>query len=73
MLPPLRPKVAAYFEAGPYWEFSLLQKEIIKALQQRGVDQSIVFPSELHISPGYMSRFMRGVAQTKGWPHESRA
>lgn len=42
--PPARPKVAAYFEAGPYWEFSLLQKEITKALQQRGVGQYIVFP-----------------------------
>ena len=51
--PPARPKVAAYFEAGPYWEFSLLQKEITKALQQRGVGQYIVFPNELHISPGW--------------------
>ena len=48
-----QPKVAAYFEAGPYWEFSLLQKEIIKALQQRGVAQHIVFPNEFHISPGW--------------------
>ncbi len=51
--PPARPKVAAYFEAGPYWEFSLLQKEITKALQQRGVGQYIVFPNEFHISPGW--------------------
>ena len=51
--PPARPKVAAYFEAGPYWEFSLLQKEITKALQQRGVAQYIVFPNEFHISPGW--------------------
>ena len=51
--PPARPKVAAYFEAGPYWEFSLLQKEITKALQQRGVAQHFVFPNELHISPGW--------------------
>ena len=45
--------VAAYFEAGPYWEFNLLQKEIIKALQQRGVAARIVFPDDLHISPGW--------------------
>ena len=48
-----RPKVAAYFEAGQYWEFALLQKEIIKALQQRGVADRIVFPDNLHISPGW--------------------
>ena len=51
--PPAHPKVAAYFEAGPYWEFSLLQKEITKALQQRGVAQYVVFPNEFHISPGW--------------------
>ena len=51
--PPTQPKVAAYFEAGPYWEFSLLQKEIVKALQQRGVAQYIIFPDEFHISPGW--------------------
>ena len=50
---PAQPKVAAYFEAGPYWEFSLLQKEIIKALQQRGVANYFVFPDEFHISPGW--------------------
>lgn len=48
-----RPKVAAYFEAGTYWEFTLLQKEIIKALQQRGVAERFVFPEEFHISPGW--------------------
>lgn len=48
-----RPKVVAYFEAGPYWEFSLLQREIIKALQQRGVFERLVFPRDLHISPGW--------------------
>ena len=51
--PPAQPKVAAYFEAGPYWEFSLLQKEIIKALRQRGVEQYFVFPDEFYISPGW--------------------
>lgn len=48
-----RPKVVAYFEAGPYWEFSLLQKEIIKALQQRGVADRIILPDNLYISPGW--------------------
>lgn len=48
-----RPKVAAYFEAGPYWEFSLLQAQIVAALKQRGVDHDIVFPDRLHISPGW--------------------
>ena len=52
-LHPNQPKIAAYFEAGSYWEFSLLQKEIIKALQQRGVSQHIIFPDEFHISPGW--------------------
>ena len=50
---PSRPKVAAYFEAGPYWEFTLLQKEIIKALRQRGVADRITLPGELYISPGW--------------------
>lgn len=50
---PSQPKVAAYFEAGPYWEFTLLQKEIIKALRQRGVADRITLPDELHISPGW--------------------
>ena len=50
---PSRPKVAAYFEAGPYWEFTLLQKEIIKALRQRGVADRITLPDELYISPGW--------------------
>ncbi|HZF62334.1 MAG TPA: ABC transporter substrate binding protein [Desulfovibrio sp.] len=48
-----RPKVAAYFEAGPYWEFTLLQKEIIKALRQRGVVDRVILPDELYISPGW--------------------
>ena len=48
-----RPKVAAYFEAGPYWEFTLLQKEILKALRQRGVADRIILPDELYISPGW--------------------
>ena len=52
-LQPIQPKVAAYFEAGTYWEFTLLQKEIIKALQQRGVAERFVFPEEFHISPGW--------------------
>ena len=52
-LQPNQPKIAAYFEAGPYWEFSLLQKEIIKALQQRGVSQHIIFPDAFHVSPGW--------------------
>ena len=51
-LHPNQPKIAAYFEAGSYWEFSLLQKEFIKALQQRGVSQQIIFPDEFHVSPG---------------------
>lgn len=50
---PSRPKVAAYFEAGPYWEFTLLQKEIIKALGQRGVADRIILPDNLRISPGW--------------------
>ena len=50
---PSRPKVAAYFEAGPYWEFTLLQKEIIKALRQRGVADRIILPDNLRISPGW--------------------
>lgn len=46
-------KTAAYFEAGPYWEFELLQKHILAALDGRGLAHRIVFPERLHISPGW--------------------
>lgn len=46
-------KVAAYLEAGPYWEFSLLREQIITALKERGVLERIDFPEVLHISPGW--------------------
>ncbi|HEU6436345.1 MAG TPA: ABC transporter substrate binding protein [Nitratidesulfovibrio sp.] len=49
--PPL--KVAAYFEAGPYWEFSVLRQQIITALKDRGVLEHIDFPADRHISPGW--------------------
>jgi len=48
-----RPITVAYFEAGPYWEFSLLLKEITTALEQRGVLRRFDFPAKLHISPGW--------------------
>lgn len=46
-------KIAAYFEAGQYWEFELLQKHIVAALDGRGLAQRIEFPERLHISPGW--------------------
>ena len=57
--PPAQPKVAAYFEAGPYWEFSLLQKEIIKALRQRGVEQYFEFLNEWGQGDFYPPLFSR--------------
>jgi len=47
------PKTAAYFEAGPYWEFSLIQEQIVAALDGRGLAHRIVFPKRLHLSPGW--------------------
>ncbi len=46
-------KVAAYFEAGSYWEFSLIYRQILAALEERGVLQHVVFPEGLHLSPGW--------------------
>jgi ABC-type uncharacterized transport system substrate-binding protein len=46
-------KTAAYFEAGPYWEFSLIRQQVITALKERGVLQHVAFPEALHISPGW--------------------
>ena len=51
--PAAHPLTVAYFEAGPYWEFALLQKEIMAALEQRGLIGRFNFPEKLHISPGW--------------------
>lgn len=47
------PKTAAYFEAGPYWEFALIQQNIVAALERRGLAHRIAFPDRLHVSPGW--------------------
>ncbi|SBV93084.1 conserved exported hypothetical protein [uncultured Alphaproteobacteria bacterium] len=47
------PKTAAYFEAGPYWEFALIQQNIVTALDRRGLAHRIAFPDRLHVSPGW--------------------
>lgn len=49
----IRPVTVAYFEAGPYWEFTLLRKEITAALEQRGVLGRFDFPERLRMSPGW--------------------
>ncbi len=46
-------KTVAYFEAGPYWEFSLIYKQVRASLKQRGLLQHLNFPQSLYISPGW--------------------
>jgi ABC-type uncharacterized transport system substrate-binding protein len=46
-------KTIAYFEAGPDWEFALLEKEIRSALQARGLLGHFDFPAVLRFSPGW--------------------
>lgn len=46
-------KTIAYFEAGPYWEFSLIHEQIIAALKERRLLRHMTFPEGLHISPGW--------------------
>ena len=48
-------RTVAYFEAGPYWEFSLIHERILTALDARGLGNHFEFPEELHISPGWMA------------------
>lgn len=46
-------KNIAYFEAGTYWEFSLLRDEVTAALTRLDVLKHVRFPESLHVSPGW--------------------
>lgn len=46
-------KNIAYFEAGPYWEFTLLRDEVTAALARLDVLKNVHFPESLHVSPGW--------------------
>jgi len=46
-------KNIAYFEAGQYWEFTLLRDEVTAALSRLGFLEHVCFPSSLHVSPGW--------------------
>ena len=46
-------KRIAYFEAGPYWEFSLLHEKVVESLGRLHVLNQVEFPESLHISPGW--------------------
>lgn len=50
---PAASKTAAYFEAGNYWEFTLIYEQTLAALKKRGLLESISFPKALHRSPGW--------------------
>ncbi|GAU08611.1 ABC transporter substrate binding protein [Desulfoplanes formicivorans] len=45
----------AYFEAGPYWEFAIIQDHVVEALGQRGILDHLAFPERLVISPGWVA------------------
>jgi len=47
------PKKIAYFEAGEYWEFSLIFHEVKTSLRQSGTLKSLQIPENLHFSPGW--------------------
>lgn len=46
-------KKIAYFEAGPYWEFSLLREKVVESLGRLQVLNQVEFTESLHISPGW--------------------
>ncbi len=48
-------KNIAYFEAGPYWEFSLLSEKVTDSLKRLNVLDKVRFPESLHVSPGWDS------------------
>jgi len=47
------PRNIAYFEAGPYWEFTLLRDEVTAALVRLDVLKHVRFPESLRVSPGW--------------------
>lgn len=51
--PAQRIYTVAYFEAGPYWEFTLLQQEVTEALDRLGVLPRIYFDQRFWLSPGW--------------------
>ena len=50
---PGTPRNIAYFEAGPYWEFTLLHDEVTAALARLDVLKHLRFPESLRVSPGW--------------------
>lgn len=46
-------KTIAYFEAGPYWEFTIMRDDVVAALGRRGIMDRLDFPERLVISPGW--------------------
>jgi ABC-type uncharacterized transport system substrate-binding protein len=46
-------KRIAYFETGPYWEFSLLREKVIESLDRLRLLDQVEFPESLHVSPGW--------------------
>lgn len=50
---PLGVKRVAYFETGPYWEFSLLREKVLESLGHLHVLNQVEFPESLHVSPGW--------------------
>jgi len=50
---PVGVKRIAYFETGPYWEFSLLRAKVLESLDRLHVLKHMEFPQSLHVSPGW--------------------
>jgi ABC-type uncharacterized transport system substrate-binding protein len=46
-------KRIAYFETGPYWEFSLIREKVMGSLDRLQVLDQVEFPESLHVSPGW--------------------
>ena len=46
-------KNIAYFEAGPYWEFSLLFEKVVDSLKRKQILDKVRFPESLHSTPGW--------------------
>lgn len=46
-------KTIAYFEAGSYWEFTIMRNNVVAALGRRGMMDRLDFPERLVISPGW--------------------
>lgn len=51
--PAARPLTIAYIETGEYWEFTEIMTALRDALAARDPQHRMVFPADLHFSPGY--------------------